>query len=155
MRTSEVSVYSQRTSGIKADNLLSERYITMELYNYLKDHTDIIAVAGINWGTLYLTDHSEVEDVRKLMDGRFSVTGPWDTIPAYESSVINNAFVWFTNSHKPTVKERERLLKWLDKVEESGEHTGIDQSAYPVLRARLFGLTDLEDKQYYEIHYHY
>lgn len=127
----------------------------MEFYEYIKAHKDIISVPGINWGNLYTTDPQEVEDIKALLTDRYSVTGPCDTIPAHESSVINNVFVWFTNSHRPTVKEREHLLKWLDKVEKSGEHTGISPSAYPELRARLIGMKDLEDKQYYEIHYHY
>ena len=127
----------------------------MELYEYLQDHKDIISAGGINWGNLYTTDPQEVEDIKALLTDRYSVTGPCDTIPEYESISINNVFVWFTNGHQPTVKERERLLKWLDKVEESGEHTGILPSAYPTLIERLRAMTDLEDKPYYEIHYHY
>lgn len=127
----------------------------MELHNYLKEHKDVIAVSGINWGTIYTTSSERLEELEALMDNRYDVMGPCDTIPEYESISINNIFVWFTNGYKPTVKEKDRLLKWLDKVEMSMEFTGISPSAYQLLRARLIGMTDLEDKQYYEIHYHY
>lgn len=127
----------------------------MEFYEYIKAHKDIISVPGINWGSLYTTNPDEVKELETLMENRFELIGPCDTLPEYESSSINNVFVWFTKEHKPTVKERERLLKWLDKVEKSGEHTGISHSAYPTLRECLMAMTDLEDKPYYKIHYHY
>ena len=127
----------------------------MTLYDYLNEHKDIMFDSGINWGNLYTTDPQEVEDIKALLTDRYSVTGPCDTLPVYESSAINNIFCWFTNGHKPTVKEKEHLLKWLDKVETSHEHTGISECAYPQLRERLEAMTDLEDKPIYNIHYHY
>jgi len=127
----------------------------MELYNYIRTHEDIIQVSGINWGNLYLTDPEEVKEVESLLPDRYEVYGPVDLIPEHESSIINNVFSWFTSKHKPTIKERDRLLKWLDKVEASMEFTGISLSGYPKIRERLTAMTDLEDEQVYHIHYHY